>query len=411
MNRTVIILTILLAGSAATALAVWESVGPEGGPVDCIMQSNVNSNLFYASSGSYPVKIIRSSDEGSTWEQSGSCNYYFYSMGLGPTDILYGGSYGRIYVSEDEGQTWDSYSISGFLFWDITGHPSDESILYGAGYHYSGGGYRIAFARSTDGGSNWSVTDLSTSCQGYGRCVAVSASDPDIIYVSGYRRDPYQPKLYKSTDGGDSFTEITYSGWSSDYYMYTVAVHPANPDIVLAGCYYNIYRSTDGGSSWTDVTSSMYYHYGLAFSEDDPNVAFSGGSSAIHRSLNEGVSWTRQTNGLPSGVYGTLALDWGNSAHVLTGCDNGIYRSTDTGDTWEESSDGMVIANVLAFNDVLVGDDYTLYLSAEDLGMYKTTDYGANWEILGTPLGCGDVCAMASPTATPNTVLAFEGTG
>ena len=50
-------------------------------------------------------------------------------------------------------------------------------------------------------------------------------------------------------------------------------------------------------------------------------------------------------------------------------------------------------------------------MSAEDLGIYSTTNNGSSWSLLGTPLSCGDVCAVVTPPGNPDIVYALEGTG
>ncbi len=411
MRLTCICTLLFVLGLGTVALGDWESIGPEGGPVDYVFQSGTDSDHLYVGCGSSPVRILESTDGGDTWDTAGSCSAYFYSMTIGPTDILWGGAYGRIWKSTNGGQSWTSTTVTGFLPWGLTAHPTDPDIIYGAGYQYSGGSYYMAFARSTNGGSTWTVMNLTTAYQAYGRCVGVSASNPDIVYVSGYSRTlPSNPKLFKSTNGGDSFTEITNPAWDPDYYMYSVAIHPTNPDIVLAGTYYNIWRSTNGGTSWVEAGSNKYANYCIRFSGDDPNVVFSGGSSYIYRSLNGGVSWTNHNTGLGGGPYKSVVADWSSTASAFTGCPSGFYLSTSTGTSWTASNAGLLIGDVLAFCSVDCSP-YTLYMSAADLGMFRTTNDGDSWETLGTPLGCGDVCAVATPPGNPDILYALEGTG
>jgi photosystem II stability/assembly factor-like uncharacterized protein len=411
MRLTCMCILLSLLGLGSVAIGDWESIGPEGGPVDFVFQSGTDSNHLYVGCGSSPVRILESTDGGDSWDTAGSCNAYFYSMTIGPTDILWGGAYGSIWKSVNGGQTWTSSSVTSFLPWGLTAHPTDPGIIYAAGYHYVSSNYYPAFARSTNGGSSWTVTDLTTAFGAYGRCVGVSASSPNIIYVSGYTRiSPYNPKLWKSTNGGDSFTEIVNTAWNPDYYMYSVAVHPTNPDIVLAGTYYNIWRSTNGGSSWVKAGLNKYANYCLRFSGDDPNVVFSGGSSYIYRSLDAGVSWTNHNSGLGGGPYESVAADWNSTANVFTGCPSGFYQSSNTASSWAPSNTGLLIGNVLAFCSVDCSP-YTLYMSAASLGLFRTTDDGDSWEVLGTPLACGDVCAVATPPGNPGTIYALEGTG
>jgi photosystem II stability/assembly factor-like uncharacterized protein len=401
----------VLFGLSTTVSGYWESIGPDGGPVNHVLQSLVDSELFFAfGGGKYSVEIFRSDDGGASWSSIGALSNSVYTVDIGPTDVMYAGYPEHISVSDDLGLSWTSHSIPGFYPSDIAVHPTDPDIILSAGYRLSAGNYYIAIARSTNGGSSWSVIDVTTSINGYGRCISISASSPGTVFVGGSSRSPVTPKLYKSTNGGTSFVEINNSAWSADYYVYSVAINPVNPDIICAGTWMNIYRTTNGGTSWS-LVSGADRNYSMIYSKANPNVVISGGSDCIYRSLNAGASWTTHTSGLGGGPHQSLIADWSTSANVFTTSTMGIFKSENTGSSFFSSSGGMLTAGILTFHAVETAASWTLFLSAINFGIYRTTDNGATLELLNMPLDCGDICAFATRPASADTVLALEGAG
>ena len=139
----------------------------------------------------------------------------------------------------------------------VAGHPNENNVFYfGA---VAGGVWK-----TYDGGSYWeNVTDgfLDTASIG---AIAVSNSDPNIIYVGTgeacIRVDvTHGDGVYKSTDAGASWKHV---GLSDTRHISRVRIHPDNPDLVyvaaLGHAFGNnnergIFRSVDGGETWDNI--------------------------------------------------------------------------------------------------------------------------------------------------------------
>lgn len=405
----------LLAISALLMFSVissadWESVGPEGGQVKNVLQSVSDANTLYATSGSYPVRVVRSTDAGLTWTEVGSFNSYDYATSIGPTGVIYAGCYGSVYRSSDGGGSWSSGSVTSMCVYDVTAHPTDPSIVFGAGYRFNSGTMNLTFARSTDGGSSWTQQTLE-SIQSNGRCVAVAPSSSNIVFVGGYSgtSSPYTPRLFKSTDGGSSFTDITYSGWSGDYYLNSVAVHPTNPNILCVGTQYGIWRSTDGGSTWSDVCSYSL-NYDMQWSSADANRIYSGANGNVYLSTNGGTSWSISSTGLNGGNIRTVAPCRWNGSNAYTGSYAGFFRSTNGGSSWSVSNSGLIVGNILAFG-VTPGNPSRVFMQLEEVGVFRTDNSGTTWNELTTPLSCGNFCSLIIHPTQPDNILALEGAG
>lgn len=399
MNIAMLIMASLL------AYGPWESIGPEGGEVRAILQSSQDPDDLFALSGSYPAQLIRSQDGGSTWEpvsEIPNCYPYDMAMTSSGTLVVFGSS--RTWRSTDGGNTWDDTYIANHLFWNGEPHPTDGNIVYATGYRYSGTSWNMAFYSSVDGGASWSSTDiLVTASSSYGRVIAVSASNPAHIMVGGYEYNSgYTPYLFKSEDGGASFTDITPAG--SNYYYNGAAFHPTDCSIMLAGDLYSVFRSTDGGTSWTK-TGSLTYNYDITFSDADHNLVLSSGTSRTYRSTNGGQSWTSITAGLDGSSINWIEPDASSSSTAYTGSTTGFFRSTDGGQSWTGENSGLSLGKALAMEYV----NGWLFMNIQDMGLWKVQDGHEDWQVVDTPLSCGDFCALEA--VGPDTLLALEGAG
>lgn len=409
MKRTMCLVGII--GFFLPVLAAWQAIGPEGGNVRAVCVSPVNDNNVYLGTYTYPAKILKSSNAGGSWTFMGYYTGYLYCMAIDPSENLYCGYYGRVYKSTDGGATWTYGTIASTAVYDLAVHPSNPSIVYGAGYHYiSSGNYEMVCLKSTDAGTSWSTTSIIAGGYTYGRAVAIDPSNPNVIYVGGNDNEDstYHPRVFKSTDGGSTFTDVT-MGTGAGYYVYSLAVHPTS-SIVYVGTYTDgIWRSADGGSSWTKV-STLYYNYQMATSPANPDLVLSGGSSSIYRSTDAGVTWTSLTTGLYGSTYYGLDISHSNASSLFAGNTSGFFKSTNMGTTWWASNTNMYCGDILDFG-IAPSAPATMYTEFEGVGVYKTTNNGTSWTLLPTPSTCGALCAFAVHNTDANMVFGLEGSG
>jgi photosystem II stability/assembly factor-like uncharacterized protein len=249
----------------------------------------------------------------------------------------------------------------------VTGVPSAPETYYiGAAL---GGVWK-----TTDGGNRWTpIFDHAGALASIG-AVAVSASNPDVIYVgtgeSAPREDAsFGDGVWKSSDGGKTWSHI---GLEDSRHIARIVIDPQNPDIVLVAAQGHVYgpneergvfRSTDGGRSWTKVLykDAVSGAIELAADPDNPTTVFaalwqvqrqpwhleSGGpGSGLYKSTNEGATWTPVTgHGLPDGVFGKIGISVAAGTNgrrvyaLIEAAKGGLFRSDDGGATWTQTSD------------------------------------------------------------------------
>ncbi len=208
-----------------------------------------------------------------------------------------------IYKSTDGGETFtnmgleDTYQIGA-----IAPHPTDSNTAYVAAigdlWSYQG---RRGLYKTTDGGQTWQ--QLTNGLPDDGRTgasvVKLNPQNPDEVYVGMYQRlrrpwsmDSGGPNggIYKSTDGGASWTELTNGLPEGDTGMIDIDIYRQNPDIVMAYVEASdnlphdlsvpgpgIYRSEDGGASWTYQfrhNSRPYYHGKVRVNPSDDQLVY-----------------------------------------------------------------------------------------------------------------------------------------
>jgi photosystem II stability/assembly factor-like uncharacterized protein len=254
-------------------------------------------NVIYAGTGeannsldsNFGRGILKSTDGGTTWTLlTGPSNAFnrltTSEIAVDPTNadvayaamaanfgnnVLFGSNTG-IWKTTDGGVTWTNTTtaITAALPWSsIQIDPSAPNTLYAAVGDIFGSAQNGVY-KSTDGGTTWSPLAGAPNGTASGRIVvAVSKSNPQVLYVSSSSSNSATfgalYKLMLSTDGGATFTDLT--GGTPDYmggqgwYDTTLIVDPTDSNIIYAGGAAgtnSLIRSIDGGSSWTDITGT-----------------------------------------------------------------------------------------------------------------------------------------------------------
>ncbi len=202
--------------------------------------------------------VWKTLDGGQSWNPLNDqfSNLYTYSVTIDPLDssvYYFGSSNGRIYKSLDAGGTWNNIgTIGNSVVNKILIHPVDTSILF-ATSEYAG------MYRSSDGGANW----IQITNDGRGFDIEFKPGNPDVVYASGNG-------FHKSTDGGITFTTIP--NLSSDAQM--IGVSADDPEVVyviqaISGSFEGLFKSTNGGDSFTELNQGGLNYFGYEINGSD----------------------------------------------------------------------------------------------------------------------------------------------
>lgn len=295
----------------------------------------------------------------------------------------------------------------------VTGVPGQPRTFYmGVA---SGGVFR-----TTDGGQSWvPITDHQVPPASIGD-IAVSLSDPNIIYVGtgsdGVRSNVSTGRgVYKSTDNGRTWSFV---GLYNVGQIGAVRIHPTNPDIVWVAANGDIFKpnadrgifkTTDGGRTWrktlylNDSTGAM----DVEVMPGNPDVVYAwmnrierkpwtiiSGSRAggFYKSTNGGETWTRITTGLPNELIGkgNLAVTAANPQRIYALVEalpgGGLYRSDNGGQSWAMVNDNPQLVQRPFYYTTIGADPGNadiVYAGAESF--FKSVDGGVTLARFPTP--------------------------
>ena len=373
-----------------------------------------------------------------------------------PTDslIFYIGSpTGGLWKTTDGGNTWvtltDQLPSMGIA--DIAIHPQNpDTIFIATGDRDAGDVYSAGVLKSTDGGINWTTTSLSFAqsqqnivnrllirpdqpdtliagtnngiyllseagassikiLDGNFKDLEFKPFDPSVIYAASYSYG--YSSIYRSSDGGLTFSESFTGVENLDIRRIELAVTSAEPDWVYALCvdkessgFYGIYRSVDSGDNWSNFGTTSknllgtnpdgnddggqgWYDLALAVSPDKATEVYVGGIN-IWKSISTGGDWLLVSFGYP---------EWGVSnapyvhvdQHILefhpitqelySGNDGGIYKTGDLGSSWTDLSSGLEILQIYRIGASASNSELIL-MGSQDNSSIRLKD--SNYEVI-----------------------------
>lgn len=248
-----------------------------------------------------------------------------------PLTIYAGAASGGIFASRDGGTTWapifdDTPAAS---IGALAVAPSDPAVVWaGTGETFLRSNVSIGDGvyRSTDAGASWTPVGLERTGR-IGR-IAVHPDDPDVAWVAalGHAWGPQEDRgLYRTRDGGASWEKVL--SVDEETGAIDVVLHPGNPRILFAATWQirmwtsgresggpgsGIWKSTDGGDTWTRLEGAglpdpPWGKIGLAMSADDPRRVYAlieTSSNAEFAPVDEdqGVLWRSDDGGSTWGL-------------------------------------------------------------------------------------------------------------
>ena len=416
--------SIIWAGSPSGGL--WKSI--DGGQtwasktdslanlsISDIVINPIDPSIMYLAMGdrsislSSTIGVLKSSDEGNTWQTTG----FTYSiipllnsntikrLVINPNnpDVLYAAtSYDGVWKTFDAGLTWSHIITTGY-FQDIALQPNNPSTVYAVEWNPTSG---TIFHKSTDSGFSFSSIILLSSTTFNRTLLATTLADPNYVYALIANIPDYNG-LYLSTNAGNSFNLQSNSpnilGYSCSNpptgdglgtYAIALCVSPVNKNLIYVGGI-SIWKSSNAGISWTIsgcwnyATPHADQHY-LIFSPFNSNTIYSGNDGGINVCYNLNDSWINITHNLQAMQTYTLGSSITNQGKIVTGTqDNGtqLYQNSSS---WSRVLDGD-------------GSDCAIDYSDDNIIYGSLWAGGSNYSILRSTNG-GTSFNSIQPTAT-----------
>lgn len=316
------------------------------------------------------------------------------------------------------------------------GVPSRPGLFY-TGYVNGG------LWKTTDYGRTWTAIfdDQPTGSIG---SVAVSESDPDIIYV-GSGEGMQRPDLtvgdgiYRSEDAGETWTHL---GLRDGQQIPQIIIDPADPNrifVAVLGHPYGandergVFRSLDGGRTFEkvlyrgpdigaaevafDPTDARTVYAVLWEQRQGPweNAVFRGPGSGLFKSTDGGTTWRQIGAGLPTGEEGLGRIGIGiapslpSRIYAIVGSPRdmgGMYRSDDAGETWRRvQTDPRIWGRDGDFNEVKVDPTDPDIVYSANVVAWKSTDAGETFEAFRGAPGGDDYQRIWIDPTNPRVIL------
>jgi photosystem II stability/assembly factor-like uncharacterized protein len=348
----------------------WREVGPyRGGRSAAVTGIPGDRQTYYF--GSTGGGVWKTQNGGTTWTNvsdgyfGGSVGAVAVSawdpnviyVGLGEKTVRGNVSPGDgMWKSTDAGDTWsriglrDSQHIS-----RIRIHPKNPDLAYAAVMgHLFGPNEQRGVYRTRDGGDTWErilyVNDAAGAVD-----LAMDPTNPRILYASFWRvrRTPYSLEsggegsgIWKSTDGGDTWTELTGSEGlpAGTIGISGIAVSPTNNKnvyVIIEAEDGGIFRSRDGGGSWEKVNEDRNmrqraWYYTRIYADPADEESLYVLNVRFHYSKDGGRSFVEIDT--PHGDNHDLWIDPDDPLRMIQANDGGANVSNDRGDSWSTQS-------------------------------------------------------------------------
>ena len=298
-----------------------------------------NPNVIYVGTGEADMRdsisfgngVYKSIDAGKTWKHLGLEN----SRQIGRIivdkknpDLAYiavlGHVYGPhpdrgVYRTKDGGATWQKvlYKNEDLGAIDLAFDPVDSQIIYASMWNVRrppwfiyapANGPGAGIFKSSDGGDTWTQLTNGLPSEGVGRIgLAVSPTNRNRIYAIV---DAKEGGLFSSSDAGATWTKVSADNriWGRGWYFNKVTADPKDPDTVFVQNT-SIYKSTNSGKNWTAIKGAPGgddYHQ-LWINPDDPKRMISGSDQGCIVTEDGAITWSSWYNQSTAQLYHVAA--------------------------------------------------------------------------------------------------------
>ena len=353
----------------------WREIGPmRGGRTRALAGVPSEPATFYL--GAVNGGVWKTTDAGSTWhsvwghEPSGSIGSI--AVSLSDPNVIYVGS-GEglqrpdlstgdgVYKSTDAGKTWTHLEglRDGQQIGQVSIDPRDPNRVFVAVEgHPFGPNEERGLYRSTDGGKTFKRVLFVSNRTGASE-VQIDPQNPQIVFAGMWQRQeaPWENGsfgggeggLYRSADGGDTWTKLTGNGLPDQILQLQLTISPSNPkriyaEIAPVGRPVWLYRSDDGGDHWVHAPADDTRPEERIGGGDcpvpvvdpkDPDTVYIA-SIVSWKSTDAGKTWTA-LRGSPGGDdYQNLWINPNNTKIIALASDQGVVISQNGGESWAE---------------------------------------------------------------------------
>lgn len=252
------------------------------------------------------------------------------ALAIGPTGTLYAGDYGTGVFKYNGSSTWSSFgTLANNNTSALTVNSGDTVFAVSNNTVY----------RIPSSGGVWSALGLSA------QTITAMAIDPQgRVFVGGLNSIPLGQggygAIYRSLDRGASWSMVSSQLFTTAFWCFAFG---ASGDILTGAS--GVYKSSDNGTSWKDINRTFEARRDCYYFTSTPNghLFFGTLSNGVWRSIDSGNTWEMKTVGITKIKTQSLSSDAAGDVFFggyLTQAGNALYRSSDEGNTWTTALSG-----------------------------------------------------------------------
>lgn len=352
------------------ACETWEEVYSDGSMWSGKLSFFDENHLIVAyDTWPYAVKVLVTENGGQNWqsvELPGNSLYAGQSVKCcDDNQAMIAGLRGKIYHTSDYGASWQAMFSS-----------LNVTDIYDVQFLSPSKGFALVndlqstmqdfLFQTDDGGESWTRLFIT----------------PDFTFGGGldfidnmngfYLGQGYEPRFYKTTDGGTIWEFCSTFPYEIDG-ISCLRFFDTSCGLVSAEYDGVIYKTSDGGSTWTNVFSNSYEVFDIEYLDENRVLA---AGKFLYLSNDAGNTWEAMDIGNTHTLFDIFILD--ENTGWISGSDDLLFKTTNGGFTWEILP---INSSIGVFNKVWFTDEMNGYLMSEWLSyLFKTTDGGQTWQ-------------------------------
>jgi photosystem II stability/assembly factor-like uncharacterized protein len=296
--------------------------------------------------------------------------------------------------------TWQAQPIKSGEIANVVISPTDPNVMYAGVEVNAHSAYK-----SVDGGRSWSRIHAFD----HTKDVAVHPRDPQTVLIAD-SQGIWRPTTAEERASGEgefirTFESGAMAGPNASSFS-SVAFSPSNPDVVYASIPGDefgatggfLFRSEDGGQTFENLDGRYPNLFVVFVDPQNEDRVYAGSVDGIHISEDGGLTF--QHVAPPRDVVDIHTAD-GTSVFAAT--TQGVWRSTDSGRTWREQSEGLPSKRVLRVRQVQDAPETAWATTIS--GVARSDDGGSTWTDVSADLPARNLQALAVHPTQPNTAF------
>jgi photosystem II stability/assembly factor-like uncharacterized protein len=310
--------------------------------------------------------VYHSTNGGENWIQRGLSGQTVYSLALDDNGTLFAGTKDSgIYKSNDNGLNWQQIN-NGLYSKNIFRVKTGPSNLLYACSESDGGIYR-----SSNLGESWDITGVTAGTINR----AIILDDGNLFAATFNGVQKYDIITQKWSILGLSFVAPN-PGWN---WLSDIIID--NDNVMFASSWSGkVFKSTDYGGTW-DTTSNIHSYQthvtDMALYTD--NSILLGIYGFVKRSTDKGITWTSIINGLPNSLIQNIEVTEEGVIYAVSG--NKLCKANHIDSSFVVIRDGIYASSPPIFNRIDSGNNGLIFFADQGVnqGIYRSTDYGETW--------------------------------